>query len=414
MSKKKDKVFIAFGDAHYPHHNPVAIDILKQAIMRLKPDLVVSLGDLLDCGQFSTHPPTFGVKESDYEEDLRQVNELLDFCQKYAKERLILVEGNHEIRLDRWAAAHAEGRGTYSMLAPRIQLMKTVKGRPRTKCTYIPYGSANGKYPHYKLNNRLVAVHGWSYARHATKKHLEKSQGKSVIHGHCLPVDYEVLTLDGWKKVSDVGKSDIVKGYYNGQMVCADVLCSVYHENWSGRMAVFGHEAISQTMTELHGIYTADDRYLHVRDALDVPVSDLVQLDDDGDLLEYRCRYNQTLGDIVEWVDVEGVDTACIQTSTRNFVCRTTEGRVELTGNTHRVDTSVFPNVWGTGTINASSAGCMCKPIPMYGTGTPVEWVNAFIIGYMGRQSDTLYTVDIKGDFAILPDGTRITSRIQP
>jgi len=248
------KTFMAFADPHYPHENPVAIEVFKKAVEKVKPDIVVSLGDFLDCGQFSAHAPTWGVKETDYEDDLRKANELVDFIQRNTKERTILVEGNHEHRIDRWAAANSEGRGTYNMLAPRIQLM-----RNRKKCTYIPYGSVDGKYPHYKLNNRIVAVHGWSYAKHATKQHLTMSQGKSVIHGH-----------------------------------------------------------------------------------------------------------------------------------------------------THRADSSILPNVWGAGTIQARSAGCLCRPIPTYGTGNPVEWVNGFMIGYLGRRSDTMFTIDIKGDFCILPDGTEI------
>lgn len=42
---------------------------------------------------------------------------LLDRLQKVCG-RLVMVEGNHEYRLDRWAAVAAEGRGAYSMLAP--------------------------------------------------------------------------------------------------------------------------------------------------------------------------------------------------------------------------------------------------------------------------------------------------------
>jgi len=248
------KKIIAFCDNHIPNHNAVATEILKKTIAKIKPDITVCLGDLLDCGQFSAHAPTYGTVETNYEDDLADANALIDFVQKYTKERTVLIEGNHEHRIDRWAAANSEGRGVYNMIAPRIQLM-----RGRKRCSYIRYGSANGKYPHYKINSRIVAVHGWSYAMHATKEHLRKSQGKSILHGH-----------------------------------------------------------------------------------------------------------------------------------------------------THRCDASIFPNVWGSGTIQARSAGCLCNPIPTYGVGNPVEWVNAFVVGYLGRNSDTLFTIDIKDDFAILPDGTEI------
>jgi predicted phosphodiesterase len=221
---------------------------------RLRPDIVVCLGDLLDCGQFSVHPPTYGMPETEYVDDLAMANTLLDRLRATCK-RLVIIEGNHEHRLDRWAAATAEGRGAYSMLAPRIRLMQ---GREGT--VYVRYGSADGRYPHYRLNGRIIAVHGWSYARDATRQHLLISQGMSVIHGH-----------------------------------------------------------------------------------------------------------------------------------------------------THRADASIVQNIWSAGkVVQARSAGCLCKTIPLYGTGRPVEWVNAFILGYLGRRSDTLYTIPVLDGRCILPDGSEV------
>jgi len=255
MAKPHSKTMLAFSDVHIPHQNPRAVEVFCRAAERIRPDLIVCLGDLLDCGQFSFHPPTYGMPETDYVEDLRQANALLDRLQA-ACGRLVIVEGNHEYRLDRWAAATAEGRGAYTMLAPRARL---TEGR---KCTYVRYGSVNGAYPHHKVNSRIIAVHGWSYARHATKQHIQISQGMSVIHGH-----------------------------------------------------------------------------------------------------------------------------------------------------THRADASIVQNIWSPGrVIQARSSGCLCKPIPMYGTGRPVEWVNAFILGYLGRRSDTLYTIPIMDNRCILPDGAEVAA----
>ena len=169
--KSTSKTILAFGDVHIPYQQDSAVEIVCRVAEAVQPDLVVCLGDLLDCGQFSVHPPTFGLEESDYQEDLAEANMILDRLQATCK-RLVLVEGNHEHRIDRWAANTSEGRGAYNMLAPRINLM-----RNRKRCTYIPYGSKDGTYPHYKVNSRIIAVHGWSYARHATKAHLAMSQG---------------------------------------------------------------------------------------------------------------------------------------------------------------------------------------------------------------------------------------------
>ncbi len=254
MAKTGSKTMLAFADVHVPHQSPGALEVFCRAAERLRPDLIVCLGDLLDCGQFSVHPPTYGVPETDYEDDLRQANALLDRLQK-ACGRLALVEGNHEHRLRRWAAATSEGRGAYSMLSPSIRLM-----RDRKNCKYIPYGSADGKYPHYAVNSRIVAVHGWSYARNATREHLTISQGRSVIHGHC-----------------------------------------------------------------------------------------------------------------------------------------------------HRADTCMIQDIWSSGgVIQARGAGCLCKRIPLYGTGRPVDWTNGFVTAYIGRRSDTLYTIPILHDRCILPDGTEV------
>lgn len=249
--------FVAFGCVHIPHHNPIALEIVCRVIDRLKPDTVLCLGDLMDCGQFSFHPPTYELPESSYEDDLAKTQDLLDRLQASCK-KLVLVEGNHEYRLNRWAAATSEGRGAYSMLAPRQVLPKN-----RKAFVYVPYGPDESRYPHYAVNNRIVAVHGWSYARNATKAHLDKSQGKSILHAH-----------------------------------------------------------------------------------------------------------------------------------------------------THRADVCFAQSIWKTdGVLQARSVGCLCKPIPLYGTGAPVEWINAFVMGYQGRRSDTLYTIPILGERCILPDGQKITAK---
>jgi len=254
MVQAHSKTVLAFGDVHIPYQQPGAVEVFCRVAERLRPDLVVCLGDLLDCSQFSRHPPTYGLLETEYAADLDTAIALLDRLQATC-DRLVIIEGNHEYRIDRWAAATAKGRGAYSMLAPRVRLTAS---RPGT--TYVRYGSASGRYPHYRLNNRIVAVHGWSYARNATKQHLAISQGRSVIFGH-----------------------------------------------------------------------------------------------------------------------------------------------------THRADASIVQNVWSPGrVVQARSAGCLSKTIPLYGTGRPVEWVNAFILGYLGRRSDTLYTIPVMGDRCILPDGTEV------
>ncbi len=187
MAKRQSKTSLFYSCAHIPQQNKLAVEVFCLVAERLKPDLIVNLGDLVGCDQFSLWAPTFGTPKTNYEDDLDTANKLIDRQQATCK-KFVYVEGNHENRLDRWAARTAEGRGSYSMLAPRIQLSK---GRKNFK--YIRYGSIDNKYPHYAVNSRIVAVHGWSYARHATKNHLQMSQGKSIIHGHTHRVDMAIV-----------------------------------------------------------------------------------------------------------------------------------------------------------------------------------------------------------------------------
>lgn len=253
-AKPGSRTLLVFGDVHIPHHSPTALDVFCKVAERIRPDLLICLGDLLDCGQFSAHPPTNGVRDTAYVDDLAMANVLLDRLSACCG-KLVLIEGNHEWRLDRWAASTQEGRGAYSMLAPRLQLMKN-----RPDAVYVPYGSASGRYPHYAVNKRLIAVHGWGHGVGATRKHLLLSQGRSVIHGH-----------------------------------------------------------------------------------------------------------------------------------------------------NHRAEVCFTQGLWSKGAVMQSrSAGCLCKLVPFYGVGTPVEWVNAFVLGYLGRRSDTLYTVPIIKDRCILPDGVEV------
>lgn len=179
MSKK----LIAFGDVHFPQHDQQALEVLRKVVRDTKPDIVVCLGDLLDCKAFATHPPD-GEPDTPYDEELRMANELFDHIQKYSG-RLVMVEGNHEHRIARFAARDRGGKAAWSMLSPKVNLSKG-----RSKFTYVPYSNEHGQYAHYKITPTLAAVHGWSYALNATRQHLNMSQGMSIIHGHTHRSDH--------------------------------------------------------------------------------------------------------------------------------------------------------------------------------------------------------------------------------
>jgi len=253
MEAKRAKKMMVFGCAHFPYNNQEATSIFCKSVAHIKPDIVISLGDLLSCDQFSMHPPTWGFPKTQYEDDAKKASTFLDRIQKHCG-RLVLIEGNHEYRVNRVAAISKMIEGIHSLVEPQKLLTKD------RKCTYIPYGPNEKEYPIFKVNSRVIAVHGWSYAKHATQKHLDESQGMTILHAH-----------------------------------------------------------------------------------------------------------------------------------------------------SHRVQMAMDQKLWSNGdNIEARSVGCLCHRIPLYGTGSPSHWVNAFILGYLGRHSETLYTIPVHKDFVVLPDGKEI------
>jgi len=179
MSKMGSKTFLAFGDLHIPHHDPDAVQVILDVIHKVKPDLVVILGDMLNLSHFSNFRGIIQEANEDYLQDVGLANKILDQVQRDSK-KVVFLEGNHEARIDRWSAEHTAGRSMYSMIAPRHVL---TRGRS-SKFSYVPYFTDTQTYSHYKITPSLIAVHGWTWGKMATKRHLELARGVSIIHGH--------------------------------------------------------------------------------------------------------------------------------------------------------------------------------------------------------------------------------------
>jgi predicted phosphodiesterase len=92
---------ILYGDIHYPNQDEAALTILESITAEYQPDVLVCIGDLLDC-----------YKISDFEKDPRNRVRLQDeinlarthlhrMAQLAPKARRVLLEGNHEDRLRR-------------------------------------------------------------------------------------------------------------------------------------------------------------------------------------------------------------------------------------------------------------------------------------------------------------------------
>lgn len=186
MTKPGSRLVMVLPDLHIPHHDEAALQCVLQAYKHLRPDTVVVLGDWLDCEQFSSHGVMSMAELRAHrflEDEVDPCNAALDKLQKY-KNELVFVEGNHEQRIERWAAKWGARLGPdfYKLMAPRKLL-----GEGRKKFTWIPYMDNLSHYeitPALKNSTALWAVHGWSHAKRAAAIHLNKAISVSIVHGH--------------------------------------------------------------------------------------------------------------------------------------------------------------------------------------------------------------------------------------
>jgi len=106
MAKKASggHLVMIIPDVHFPIENKQAVEVTKKALTILKPTRTVFLGDMLDCGAFSTHGAKTlkELRQSNFiEEEVKPGNDFIDFAQKYTKTETAFVEGNHEsIQID--------------------------------------------------------------------------------------------------------------------------------------------------------------------------------------------------------------------------------------------------------------------------------------------------------------------------
>lgn len=206
-AKGTSDLWFVFPDIHFPDHDPIALELALKAHEILKPEYSLLLGDVLDCGLFSSHAKKTISEAQGYdfkEQEIDPCNAMLDRIQKYTTKFTYYLEGNHEQRIERWAVNNGRvGESVYQLISPSHTLWKAPK---RENFKMIPYEVPTGTRMGYvqivpnKVSMKtggLVAVHGWSHAKHAARKHLELSRSQSIIHGHTHRTQLDV-SRDPW------------------------------------------------------------------------------------------------------------------------------------------------------------------------------------------------------------------------
>lgn len=186
MAKTKHgaKLWLIWPDTHFPEQDDEAVACAMKALTILKPHKTILLGDILDCGVFSAHTKR-NIPDSlayDFQEmELIPCNKLVDAIQKNTIEHTYMLEGNHEARVETWAVNNGRTAASiHTMLSPQKNISKG-----RKNFTWVPYSVPTGDRMGYvEIAKDLVAVHGWSHAKHAAAKHLDLSRSRSILHGH--------------------------------------------------------------------------------------------------------------------------------------------------------------------------------------------------------------------------------------
>jgi len=187
-----------FPDVHWSDRDEAALGCAERAHRLFKPDITVIGGDLISAPPFSNFPSsTFNeAAAQDWEStELAPAAKFVERLGKQTRDRLYLIEGNHEAHVERWATRLGRiGQSIYPMLSPRRRLLE---GLDKRKHLWVPWAKYPTETNFLRLRENLVVVHGWSACKHAAAKHLADSRSRSIIFHHTHRRQH-VVERDPW------------------------------------------------------------------------------------------------------------------------------------------------------------------------------------------------------------------------
>lgn len=172
----KETKFIAWPDTHLPEHDPKAVGTALQILKWYRPEVIVVLGDFLDCA-----PVSHWLKQNSRnrtKEDLRlskdyaMGNELLDAMTSHGCKHLVYLNGNHED----WVNDAIEKNPEFEGLIEIEVGLKFEERKKKHQLTYLEYGK------HWKLG-KLGFTHGLYTCKNHAAMHVQQF-GCSLIYGH--------------------------------------------------------------------------------------------------------------------------------------------------------------------------------------------------------------------------------------
>ena len=186
----KSHDILVIPDVHSYERDKPAFDLLMNTVFAAIAEQynitkVVQLGDLLECGEYSTYGKSH-IDETviTMEHEIEwAVNDFWNPLKSlFNNAELMFVEGNHEARWHSHLIKHINNERLAQYLSNVVDPCNIFE-KHNIKCAR--YGNENPADSLLMVTDKIVAVHGWSHAKHAAHTHLDKVSGAySVLFGH--------------------------------------------------------------------------------------------------------------------------------------------------------------------------------------------------------------------------------------
>ncbi len=212
--KVKNRV-VVFPDTHFPNHDEEAFKCALKVLEKIKPDIFLSLGDIVDGESVSSWQwkrrkrPPLEYQLPSIHREIKEANKYLDkidaVCKKIKCNRKIIAQGNH----DEWFDRFVEENPYLEHLTFRNAFRFDDRGYE-----YYPYGEL------FKIaGSKLYAYHGGHYMGITHTRTHVLNLGCNVIYGHTHDCQKSVIThIDGAHMAHSMGcLTDMSKDYLRGR-----------------------------------------------------------------------------------------------------------------------------------------------------------------------------------------------------
>lgn len=198
IEMKKIEKTLVIPDFHAPYEDYQALHAVYKYAKDSKPDKVILLGDCVDfyaISKFSRNPERVTGLQHEIDVVRYHFQHLREAVG--SKTPILYVEGNHEMRLQKYLWAN-----------PEMSSLKKINTVP----ALLGLDEFDIKYVKNTMVHGVLVKHGNIVRSHSayTAKGEYDSEGTSGISGHCFSEDTEILTQRGWVKGFDLLASDKV------------------------------------------------------------------------------------------------------------------------------------------------------------------------------------------------------------